>query len=216
MNHRLNICYHLEFSITTLDHNHILKNWLLGQRTGGSPSNAQQSAPPGSNAANTGAASGSNTILAPQPSSTKSVPASSTDNNNPSPSDNNNNPSPPVTIVEAKPGPNSATAMGLIPAPLTPAPLFSSPSAAGEFGGKIRGALGLLPAAIYIAHTGVTVTTTSGVPMLLSTAIPTITTITLTPSVTTFGGAALVITGGVLGGALAGAILGYGLYKLLH
>jgi hypothetical protein len=140
------------------------------------------------------------TILAPKPSSTNSFPASSTENNNPSPADNNNNPYLPLTIVTPQPGPDFY-ARG--PA----GPLFSSATDAGEFGAKMGGALGLLPAAVYIATTPVTVTTTA-------TATGTLTTITFGAGAT-WGGAALAITGGVVGGALVGAIIAYGLYKLL-
>jgi hypothetical protein len=141
------------------------------------------------------------TILAPKPSSTNSLPASSTENNNPSPADNNNNnPSLPLKFVTPQLGPDFYL-------PRTPVPLFSSATDAGEFGAKMGGALGLLPAAAYIAYTPITTITTT-------TAAGTFTTITFGAGAT-WGTAALAITGGVVGGALVGAVIAYGLYKLL-
>ena len=143
------------------------------------------------------------TILAPKPSSTNSLPASSTENNNPSPADNNNNnnnPSLPLKFVTPQPGPDFNL-------PRQPTPLFSSAADAGDYGAKMGAAIGLLPAAAYIAYTPVTVTTTTAV-------TGTLTTITFGTGAT-WGTAALAITGGVVGGALVGAAIAYGLYKLL-
>jgi hypothetical protein len=140
------------------------------------------------------------TILAPKPSSTNSLPASTAENNNPSAADNNNNPSRSLTIVTPQLGPYSYPRG-------PPSPLFSSATDARDFGAIMGGALGLLPAAAYIAYTPITTITTT-------TATGTFTTITFGAGAT-WGGAALAVTGGVVGGALVGAVIAYGLYKLL-
>jgi len=192
---------------------------------GFSPIAGGSTSPPGNNAAG-GLGSGSNTgtgnqnqqrstllappvtILTPKISSTNSLPASSTENNNnPSPI-GNNNPSPPVTILAPRPGPEDQ--LPRFNPSRTHYPLFNSPTEAGGFGARVGAPLGLLPAALYIAHTPVTEITV--MEMVGGEMVP-ITYITFGAGAT-YAGAALAIAGGVIGGALVGAVIVYGLYKL--